>query len=156
MDDLNKLDFDVSYDADFSKEKTNLIDVYARNEEVVESQKEEDKLISFSADLINCFKDKVKKSSKRLRIDSLIETYKAAEESYDEKMECTLGEWCMANVNKFLNIAEGKQFDLDISAARKDLNHYNLEIDFNSVDELYIETRKEAINNAIASHWMEI
>ena len=99
MDDLNKLDFDVSYDADFSKEKTNLIDVYARNEEVVESQKEEDKLISFSADLINCFKDKVKKSSKRLRVDSLIETYKAAEETYDENMECTLGEWCMANVN---------------------------------------------------------
>ena len=47
MDNLNKLDFDVSYDTSFSSEEANLIDVYARDVEVTTAQKEEDKLISF-------------------------------------------------------------------------------------------------------------
>ena len=66
----------------------------------------------------------------------------------------------MANVNRFLNIAEGKEFNLDsmanIDAAKEDIQHYNLQIDFDSIDQLYIETRREAINNAITSNWMEI
>ena len=55
MDNLNKLDFDVSYDTSFSSEDANLIDVYARDVEVTTAQKEEDKLISFSA-IIYSFK----------------------------------------------------------------------------------------------------
>ena len=62
----------------------------------------------------------------------------------------------MAHVNRFLSIAEGKDFILDIKVARQDLIERGLEVAFDSVDQLYIETRKEAINNAIASHWMEI
>ena len=106
MDNLNKLDFDVSYDTSFSSEEAKLIDVYARDAEVTAAQKEEDKLISFSAALIDCFKNKVKNSPERLRVDSLVATYKEAGETYKEQTECTLNEWCMAHVNRFLNIAE--------------------------------------------------
>ena len=156
MDNLNKLDFDVSYDTSFSSEEANLIDVYARDVEVTAAQKEEDKLISFSAALIDCFKNKVKNSPERLRVDSLVATYKEAGETYKEQTDCTLNEWCMAHVNRFLNIAEKKDFVLDLNKAKQDLIEYGLEVEFDSVDQLYIETRKEAISNAIASHWMEI
>ena len=156
MDNLNKLDFDVSYDTSFSSEEANLIDVYARDVEVTAAQKEEDKLISFSAALIDCFKNKVKNSPERLRVDSLVATYKEAGETYKEQTDCTLNEWCMAHVNRFLSIAEKKDFVLDLNKAKQDLIEYGLEVEFDSVDQLYIETRKEAINNAIASHWMEI
>ena len=66
----------------------------------------------------------------------------------------------MANVNRFLGIAEGRDFSLEElevnkEEIKKDLEKYNLNLDFESVDELYIETRKEAINQAIASQWME-
>jgi len=156
MDNLDKLDFDVSYDTSFSSEEANLIDVYARDVEVTAAQKEEDKLISFSAALIDCFKNKVKNSPERLRVDSLVATYKEAGETYKKQTDCTLSEWCMAHVNRFLSIAEKKDFVLDLNKAKQDLIEYGLEVEFDSVDQLYIETRKEAINNAIASHWMEI
>jgi hypothetical protein len=156
MDNLDKLDFDVSYNTSFSSGKANLIDVYVKDAEVTDTQKEEDKLISFSAALINCFKNKVKNSSERLRVDSLIATYKDAGETYNKEASCTLGEWCMAHVNRFLSISERKDFILDIEKAKQDLIENNLKVDFDSVDQLYIETRKEAVSNAIASHWMEI
>ena len=62
----------------------------------------------------------------------------------------------MANVNRFLDIAEGKDFNLsdkevDIGKAKKDLIDNDLKLKFESVNQLYIETRKEAIDNAIAS-----
>jgi len=161
MDHLNKLDFDVSYDTSFSSEKSNLIDVCEGGKVEISESKEDDKFISFSANLVKCFKSKIKKSSANLRVDSLINTYKAAEDTYEQSMDCTLSEWCMANVNRFLDIAEGKDFNLeDVNINKekiqKDLEKYDLNLDFKSISELYIETRKEAISHAIASHWMEI
>tara|TARA_R100000742_G_C4262722_1_gene80558 strand:- start:19 stop:504 length:486 start_codon:yes stop_codon:yes gene_type:complete len=161
MDNLNKLDFDVSYDTSFSSEKPNLIDVYDNKKTEVLESKEDDEFISFSANLIKCFKSKIKESSAKLRVDSLIDTYKAAENTYNKGSDCTLSEWCMANVNRFLDIAEGKTFNLedvpvDKKEIKKDLEKYDLNLDFNSISELYIETRKEAISHAVASHWMEI
>ena len=96
-----------------------------------------------------------------LRVASLIVSYKAAEDGYSTEKDCTLSEWCMANVNRFLDIAEGKDFnlentDINKEEIKKDLEKYNLDLDFNSTSELYIETRKEAISNAVASHWVEI
>tara|TARA_R100001463_G_C3520292_1_gene220774 strand:- start:784 stop:1269 length:486 start_codon:yes stop_codon:yes gene_type:complete len=161
MDNLDKLDFDVSYGDRFSAEEPNLIDIYATKEEEPLKEKEDDKFVSFSANLIKCFKSKIKESSAKLRVDSLIDTYKAAEDTYNKDMKYTLSEWCMANVNRFLKIAEGKNFNLENLALNKqeiekDLEKYNLDLDFNSISELYIETRKEAISHAVASHWMEI
>ena len=147
MDNLNKLDFDVSYGDRFSAEEPNLIDIYATKEEEPLKEKEDDKFISFSANLIKCFKSKIKESSAKLRVDSLINTYKADEDTYDKEAGFTLSEWCMANVNRFLDIAEGKTFNLeDVSInkeeMKKDLEKYDLNLDFNSISELYIETRK--------------
>ena len=161
MDDLNKLDFDVSYGTSFSQEEPSLIDVYEPKTETIEVDLPDDKLVTFSANLIKCFRSKIKESSAKLRVDSLIDTYKAAEDSYNKEKDCTLSEWCMANINRFLDIAEGKDFNLektnvDKEEIKKDLEKYNLDLDFNSISELYIETRKEAISNAVASHWMEI
>jgi hypothetical protein len=139
MDNLNKLDFEVSYDTSFSREGRDLINIYSKKVDMIEAKEEEDKLIKFSVNLANCFKDKVRKSPERLRVDSLIATYKAAGETYNKEMDCSLGE-C----------------NLNIDSAKQDLLDYNLDIDFDSVDQLYIETRKETISNAIASHWMGI
>lgn len=161
MDNLDKLDFDVSYGTSFSSEEPNLIDVC--EEKKIESPKsgDDDELVSFSANLIKCFKSKIKQSSAKVRVDSLIDTYKAAENTYRKEVGCTLSEWCMANVDRFLGIAEGKQFNLedvviDKEKIKKDLERYNLNLNFNSISELYIETRKEAISHAVASHWVEI
>ena len=156
MDDLDKLDFNVSYGDRFSAEEPSLIDVYKPKEGGSSEEKEDDKFVCFSSDLVKCFKLKIKQSSARLRVDSLIDIYKNAEASYESNKDYTLSQWCMANVNRFLDIAEGKDFNLDdkeidIKRAKKDLMENNLELEFQSIDELYIETRKEAINNAIAS-----
>ena len=161
MDDLNKLDFDVSYGTSFSQEKPSLINVYEPKTETVEVDLPDDKFVTFSANLIKCFRSKIKESSVKLRVDSLIDTYKAAEYSYSKEKDCTLSEWCMANINRFLDIAEGKNFkfsntDINKEEIKKDLEKYNLDLDFNSTSQLYIETRKEAISNAVASHWVEI
>ena len=124
MGNLNKLDFDITGETFPQEDNVKFIDISNKKEEPVTAETEEDKYISFSADLIKCFKDKVKKSPARLRVDSLVDTYKIAEETYSKSMNCTLGEWCMANVNRFLNIAEGKEFNLDsmanIDAAKED------------------------------------
>jgi len=156
MDDLDKLDFNVSYGDQFSTEEPSLIDLYTSKEDKLSGGKEDDKFVCFSSDLIKCFKLKIKQSLARLRVDSLIDIYKSAEASYVSNKDCTLSQWCMANVNRFLDIAEGKDFNLndkeiDIDRAKKDLIENNLELEFQSIDQLYIETRKEAINNAIAS-----
>ena len=156
MDDLDKLDFNVSYGDQFSTEEPSLIDVYTSKQDEPSEEKEDDKFVCFSADLVKCFKLKIKQSLARLRVDSLIDIYKSAEASYESNKDCTLSQWCMANVNRFLDIAEGKDFNLndkeiDIDRAKRDLIENNLELEFQSIDQLYIETRKEAINNAIAS-----
>jgi len=161
MDDLNKLDFDVSYGTSFSPEEPSLIDVYEPKTGTIEVDLPDDKFVTFSANLIKCFRSKIKESSAKLRVDSLIDTYKSAEDSYSKEKDYTLSEWCMASVNRFLGIAEGKDFNLESAdinkeEIRKDLEKYNLDLDFNSISELYIETRKEAIEHAVASHWMEI
>ena len=62
----------------------------------------------------------------------------------------------MANVNRFLNVAEGKNFNVSdmqpyVIEAEEDLQKFNLNLDFKSVDDLYIETRKESIQNTMDS-----
>ena len=62
----------------------------------------------------------------------------------------------MANVNRFLNVAEGKNFNVSdmqpyIIKAEEDLQKFNLNLDFKSGDDLYIETRKESIQNTMDS-----
>ena len=44
MDNLNKLDFEVSYDTPFSPEGRDLINIYSEKVEMIEAKKEEDKL----------------------------------------------------------------------------------------------------------------
>ena len=152
MGKLERLDIDVSLDSCFGKQESNLIDIYEGKEGTLPALKKDDEIVSFSADLVKCFKFKIKESSARLRVDSLIQTYKSAEETYTKESDCTLSVWCMANVNRFLNVAEGKNFNVSdikpyIIKAEEDLQEFNLNLDFKSVDDLYIETRKESIQN---------
>ena len=156
MGKLERLDIDVSIDSCFEKREANLIDVYKNKEEPFSPPKEDDEIVSFSAALVKCFKSKIKNSSAKLRVDSLIETYKNAQETYDPKADCGLSVWCMANVNRFLSVAERKNFNvLDIDPyvikAKEELEELNLNIKFSDVDELYIETRKESIKNRLDS-----
>jgi len=154
MGKLERLDIDVSLDSSFGKQEPNLIDVYEQRESVPLVSKKDDEIVSFSANLIKCFKSKIKKSPARLRVDSLIETYKTAGEAYELNSGCSLSVWCMANVNRFLSVAEGKDFNVSsmdayIVEAEEELKKLNLDFDFESVNDLYIETRRESIKNTM-------
>ena len=72
----------------------------------------------------------MKDSSARLRVDSLIKAYKAAEDTYNKDDKHSLSLWCMANVNCFLDITEGKNFNIEpsesqLSRASEDLEKFN-------------------------------
>ena len=156
MGKLERLDIDVSLDSCFGKQEPNLIDIYSEKKDSFPTPKKDDEIVCFSASLVKCFKSKIKESSAKLRVDSLIETYKGAEESYGQQSNCNLSVWCMASVNRFLNVAEGKDFNVSdvesyIAQAEKELKDLNLDLNFKTVDDLYIETRKESIKNTMDS-----
>jgi hypothetical protein len=157
-DNLDKLDYDVSYGADFQKRKVEVIDVYHTQDEAKPSLIEDDKYVAFSAELIKCFREKMKESQCRLRLDSLIEAYRNGEDTYTETKGIGLPVWCMASVNSFLNIAEGKNYSLnpseaDIEKAEKDLEKFDLKAEFTTTTQLYLETRKETIDHAVTAQY---
>jgi len=160
-DNLDKLDYDVSYGADFQKRKVEVIDVYSEENDIQESLAEDDRYVAFSSKLIKCFRGKMKESEKRLRLDSLIEAYKNAEDTYEKSTDLSLSEWCMASVNNFLNIVEGNNYNMspseaDIEKAKKDLEKFDLNEEFKTTAQLYLETRKETIDHAINAHYRHI
>jgi len=66
----------------------------------------------------------------------------------------------MASVNAFLGIVEASNFDASPSAeqiknAEKDLGEFKLTLDFASIKNLYLETRREALAERSAK-WVEI
>mgnify|MGYP001345671751 FL=1 len=67
----------------------------------------------------------------------------------------------MASVNMFLEIAEASSFNTvpslgQIESSREDLERFGLSLDFESVDQLYLETRQEALANRGLANWVEI
>ena len=159
-DNLDKLDCDVSYDIIFGKEEVDLIDIYERETSSFEVDIPEDKFVTFSSNLIKCLKSKVKKSPSKIRTDSLIEVYRNAEETYEESENYTLSLWCMASVNSFLGIAEASSFNTapsveQIENAKRDLDEFELSLDFEDIKDLYLETRREALAER-SSDWVEI
>ena len=114
-DNLDKLDFDVSYSIIFGKEEVDLIDIYEPKTSTFEVNMPEDKFVTFSSNLIKCFKSKVKNSPNKIRTDTLIEVYRNAEETYGESEDCTLSSWCLASVDAFLGIAEASSFNMEPS-----------------------------------------
>ena len=159
-DNLDKLDFDVSYDIIFGKEEVDLIDIYEPKTSSFEVDLPEDKFVTFSSNLIKCFKSKIKDGLNKVRTDSVIEVYRNAEDTYEKSEECTLSLWCMASVNAFLGIAKASTFNTvpskeQIEDSRKDLEEFGLNLDFGSIEDLYLETRREALA-ARGSDWVEI
>ena len=159
-DNLDKLDFDVSYDIIFGKEEVDLIDIYEPKVSTFEVDLPEDKFVTFSSNLVKCFKSKIKDGLNRVRTDSVIEVYRNAEDTYEKSEECTLSLWCMASVNAFLGIAEASTFNTvpseeQIENTQKDLEEFELSLDFESIKDLYLETRREALAQK-ASDWVEI
>jgi len=160
-DNLDKLDFDVSYSIIFGKEEVDLIDIYEPKTEILEVDVPDDEFVVFSSNLIKCFKSKVKAHSERIRTDSIVEVYRNAEETYAKQKDCTLSLWCMASVNAFLGIAAASSFNMEpslnqIESAKKDLEKFELNLNFESISQLYLETRKEALANRVLSDWVEI
>ena len=159
-DNLDKLDFDVSYSIIFGKEEVDLIDIYEPKTSTFEVNMPEDKFVTFSSNLIKCFKSKVKNSPNKIRTDTLIEVYRNAGETYGESEDCTLSSWCLASVDAFLGIAEASTFNTvpsleQIENTQKDLEEFELSLDFESIKDLYLETRREALAQK-ASDWVEI
>ena len=159
-DNLDKLDFDVSYSIIFGKEEVDLIDIYEPKTSTFEVNMPEDKFVTFSSNLIKCFKSKVKNSPSKIRTDTLIEVYRNAEETYGESEDCTLSSWCLASVDAFLGIAEASTFNTvpseeQIENTQKDLEEFELSLDFESIEDLYLETRREALAER-ALNWVEI
>ena len=160
-DNLDKLDFDVSYNIIFGKEEVDLIDIYQPKTETGEIDVPEDEFVTFSSNLVKCFKSKIKSHAHKVRTDSLIEVYRNAEETYKKSDDCTLSLWCMASVNMFLEIADASSFNTlpskeQVEGSRKDLEEFELGLDFDSVSQLYLETRQEALSNRAFSSWVEI
>ena len=159
-DNLDKLDFDVSYSIIFGKEEVDLIDIYEPKTSTFEVDMPEDKFVTFSSNLIKCFKSKVKNSPNKIRTDTLIEVYRNAGETYGESEDYTLSSWCLASVDAFLGIAEASSFNMEpsreqIENTQKDLEEFELSLDFESIKDLYLETRHEALAQK-ASDWVEI
>jgi hypothetical protein len=159
-DNLDKLDFDVSYSIIFGKEEVDLIDIYEPKTSTFEVNMPEDKFVTFSSNLIKCFKSKVKNSPNKIRTDTLIEVYRNAGETYGESEDYTLSSWCLASVDAFLGIAEASSFNMEpsreqIENTQKDLEEFELSLDFESIKDLYLETRREALAEK-ASDWVEI
>ena len=159
-DNLDKLDFDVSYDIIFGKEEVDLIDIYEPKTSSFEVDMPEDKFVTFSSSLIKCFKSKIKDSPSKIRTDALIEVYRNAEDNYEKSEDCHLSLWCMASVNAFLGIARASTFNVipsseQIEDAKKDLEEFELNLDFESIEDLYLETRREALAER-ALNWVEI
>ena len=160
-DNLDKLDFDISYSIIFGKEEVDLIDIYEPKTTTLEVDVPEDEFVTFSSKLIKCFKSKVKAHSERIRTDSIVEVYRNAEDTYAVQEDCSLSLWCMASVNAFLGIATASSFNMkpsedQIESAKKDLEKFELDLNFESVSQLYLETRKEALANRVLSDWVEI
>ena len=158
-DNLDKLDFDVSYDIIFGKEEVDLIDIYEPRVSAFEVDLPEDKFVTFSSNLVKCFKSKIKDGLNKVRTDSVIEVYRNAEDTYEKSEECTLSLWCMASVNAFLGIAEASTFNTvpsekQIEDSKKDLEEFELTLDFDSISDLYLETRREALAER-ALDWVE-
>ena len=120
MGNLDRLDFDISGDAFPQEKNVKIIDIYSTSSEKSKEENAIDKYVVFSSNLIKCFKSKLKDSSARLRVDSLIKAYKAAEDTYNKDDKHSLSLWCMANVNCFLDITEGKNFNIEPSSMVKD------------------------------------
>ena len=159
-DNLDKLDFDVSYNIIFGKEEVDLIDIYEPKTSSFEVDMPEDKFVTFSSSLIKCFKSKIKDSPSKIRTDALIEVYRNAEDNYEKSEDCNLSLWCMASVNAFLGIARASTFNTipssqQIEDAKKDLEEFKLNLDFGSIEDLYLETRREALAER-ALNWVEI
>ena len=160
LDNLDKLDFDISYDIIFGKEEVDLIDIYEPKVATIEVDLPDDEFVSFSSNLIKCFRSKIKEGEHKLKVDTLIEVYRNAEASYDESKNYSLSLWCMASVNAFLGILVASNFDVAPSAeqienAEKDLGEFELILDFASIKNLYLETRREALAER-SDNWVEI
>ena len=159
-DNLDKLDFNVSYDIIFGKEEVDLIDIYEPKVSSFEVDLPEDKFVTFSSNLVKCFKSKIKDGLNKVRTDSVIEVYRNAEDTYKKSEECTLSLWCMASVNAFLGIAKASTFNTvpskeQIEDSKNDLEEFELTLDFDSISDLYLETRREALAERDSS-WVEI
>ena len=156
MDKINKFDFDISWSSKLNEPESKIVDFFEVKCDG-EKLKKEDEFISFSASLIQCFKEKIKASGKRIRVDSVIKAYKNAQESFNPSGDITLSEWCMACVNNFLNLSERKSFNLEpnefqVANAKEDLKKYGLDKSFENVSQLYLETREESIQHAISAN----
>lgn len=156
MNKINKLDFDISLSSRLNKSESKIVDFFNPKLDAEKIENEEE-YVSFSAELVKCFKKKIKESGKRVRVDSVIKAYKNAQDTFVLNSDTTLSEWCMACVNNFLSLSEGKSFSLEpdeaqVCKAKKDLVEHNLTKDFENVNQLYLETREESIQHAINAH----
>ena len=156
MDKINKFDFDISWSSKLNEPESKIVDFFEVKCDG-EKLKKEDEFISFSASLVECFKEKIKESGKRVRVDSVIKAYKNAQDTFVLNSDTTLSEWCMACVNNFLSLSEGKSFSLEpdkaqVCKAKKDLVEHNLIKDFENVSQLYLETREESIQHDISAN----
>ena len=89
MDKINKFDFDISWSSKLDEPESKIVDFFESKSDG-EKLKKEDEFISFSASLVECFKEKIKASGKRIRVDSVVKAYKNAQESFSPSNDITL------------------------------------------------------------------
>lgn len=125
----------------------------------------QDEAVAFSIKLIDLLKKKSKEysldNSPRVSCAQLKKVYSNAVESYEESSSCPRGEWALARVNMFLEIAKGQDWasfkknknqviDLDFSEgltpseenfslAKLEIEANKLNFDYKSLDDLYLD-----------------
>jgi len=123
--------------------------------------------IEYSNKIVAALEAKAKKHNKenerkKTKVDTLKKVYKSSALDYQPSEDITKNLWCMARVNMFLKLLCGKladvelkkieneQQDFDISSslipsetdielAKEDIKNYNLDFNFENVNDLYLD-----------------
>ena len=132
---------------------------------------EKDMYISYSIKVIDALESKQKKhneqNNSRVNLSKLKTVFKAAGRNYIPNEETEINTWCMARVNMYLEMLKGEKSyrkverqifansdDLDLTesfipttecfeAARQDVEEYDLNFDFEDINNLYITIGKK-------------
>ena len=162
---MDNLEFEVS-SASGIKYDTESISVNENKNDV-----DEKLMIEFSAKLVDFFKNTVRQYNKsypnnKTTAKKIKEVYIEAANLYQEDYPCSMNNWCIAKVFLFLDIKAGNRIQLDDSYANIDfencinispdffpsennfevatsiIKEKNLDYDFKSIDNLYLEDYK--------------
>ena len=137
----------------------------------IPSDKTDDLYIGYSLKVVDCLMAKLKAFNKedqktRISLDQVKKVFINSASSYSPNEDITINEHALARVNMFLAIKSGRNINYDLKntniklfdassmiipieedyiQAKKDVEEYELNLNFKSIDNLYIYTKEDKI-----------